>query len=691
MPRCRIAARHARSCLSPGTVSDATGSQEAAETPDDTGVWRAYSWLRPSIRRGSRTHFVPEHEAFGARTLASDPWTGPLGRCEGMADESPERGVAAPQAEDVRSGAASAVPSPAAMGVWERLRKHKVAQWTLAYGAAAYTLLHIVEMLANGLDWPHLVVRIVILLLLLGLPVATTLAWFHGHRAQHRISGSELAILTVLLVLAGGVLWFLGTPSRDDARTGVAAQAPSTAVQAAPAKSIAVLPFVDMSENKDQEYFSDGLSEELIELLSRVPDLHVPARTSSFYFKGKPTTVAEIARALNVAHVLEGSVRKSGNAVRISAQLIRVDNGYHVWSQTFDRELSEIFKVQDEIASAVVEALKAKLLPTERERLGAALAVDPEAHDAYLKGLYHWYRLSREDLDTSERYFELALSRDPGYARAYAGLALLWLGRQQMGYVPPADAGQKIRAYALKAVELDDELAEAHYVLALAYMEVDWNWAAAEIEYRRAIDLNPRFPDAHAFYSHLLNFVHRPDEAMPEIRRALELDPFNELFHGLYGPDLIFVHKFDEAITELNGVLIEDPASPLALTGLLSALHHKREYRQALDVLKRYASAEGYAEVKDFLAHTAPDADYRTTMHKAADILAARSRKTFVLPWDVASWYAYAGDRDRCLEWLERSYQTREPNLPYLWYPDFDFLRSDPRFRDLMTRMKLPV
>jgi tetratricopeptide (TPR) repeat protein len=338
----------------------------------------------------------------------------------------------------------------------------------------------------------------------------------------------------------------------------------------------------------------------------------------------------------------------------------------------------------------VVAALQVKLLPAERERLAAAPTVNAEAYDAYLKGLYHWYRLTREDLDTAERYFNLALAKDPGYARAYAGVGLLWMGRNQMGFSSPAEGVPKAKAAALEAVELDDTLADAHYVLAIVYTWADWNWPAGESEFRRAIQRNPGFADAHAYYAHLLNILHRPEEAMVEAQRSLELDPFNGLFKSLFGWDLAFSRRFDEAIAQLDAALVTNPTDIVALTGLISAHHHKREYRQALEALKRYASAAGYSEVTTLLTQAAADTDYRATMRKAADTLAARSGKTFVLPWDVASWYAYAGDEERCLEWLERAYEVRDPNLPYLSWPDHDLVRSDPRFRDLLQRMKLP-
>jgi TolB-like protein/tetratricopeptide (TPR) repeat protein len=574
--------------------------------------------------------------------------------------------------------------------LWTRLRRRKVVQWAIAYAAAAWTLLQVLEYFGETYTWPLAVRQIAGLALPLGLLFVLVLAWYHGDRGEQRVSRPELAILSTIVALVGGTLWWYA--SRIDQSAWVADTGAMNTKQALPADaaSIAVLPFVNMSSDKEQEYFADGMSEEVLNLLAQLPQLHVIARTSSFSFKGKEADIATIARTLNVAHVLEGSVRKSGGTVRITVQLIRASDSSHLWSQTYDRKLTDVFKVQDEIARAVVAALQVKLLPAERERLAATPTVNAEAYDAYLKGLYHWYRLTRADLDTAEHFFELALAKDPGYARAYAGIGLLWMGRQQMGFVSPAEAAPKANAAALRAVELDDTLADAHYALAVVSTWANWDWPAAEREFRRAIQLNPGFADAHAYYAHLLNILHRPDEAMVEARRSLELDPFNGLFKSLYAVDLLFVHRFDEAIAQSNAALATNPTDGVALAALFSARHHKREYKQALEVANRCASAAGYSEVTTLLAQGTAGADYRATMRKAADTLAARSRNTFVLPWDVASWYAYAGDKDRCLEWLERAYEGRDPNLPYLWFPDFDFLRSDPRFRDLLKRMKLP-
>ena len=575
--------------------------------------------------------------------------------------------------------------------LWTRLRRRKVVQWGIAYAAAAWTLLQVIEYLGETYSWPPAIRQIVTPALALGSLLILVLAWYQGDKGEQKVSRPELAILAILVVVVGGTLWWYAS-RLDQSAWVVDTRVRNTEHALRPdAASIAVLPFVDMSPGKDQEYFADGMSEELLNLLAQLPKLHVIARTSSFSFKGKEADVATIARTLNVAHLLEGSVRKSGDTVRITAQLIRASDSSHLWSQTYDRKLTDVFKVQDEIARAVVAALQVKLLPAERERLAGAPTVNVEAYDAYLKGLYHWYKLSPVGLDAAEHYFELALSKDPDYARAYAGIGLLWMGRAQMGFVPPKDAAPKANAAAVRAVELDDALPDAHYALAVVSTWANRDWPTAEREFRRAIELNPGFADARIYYSHFLSIMRRSDEAMAEARRALELDPFNGLFHALYGVDLVFVHQYDAAIAEFNRTLSADPGSAFALGLLFSAHHHKGNNVRALDFLKRYASAAGYVEVTQFLAQNATGAHYSETIKGAAEALETRSRTTFVLPTEIANWYCYAGDGERCLYWLERAYEVRDPNLPYLWYPDYDSVRSDPRFRDLLKRMKLPV
>ena len=383
------------------------------------------------------------------------------------------------------------------MRFWARIVEHRTVQWLVGYLAFSYASLHTIEMLSTTFAWPVLVARLTSVTLLLGFPVTAVLSWyFHG--AHHG---------------AGAV------PNAPPPVIGAAASVP-------PFKSIAVLPFLDMSALKDQEYFSDGLSEELIGVLTKIPDLRVPARTSSFFFKGKQSTIAEIALALHVAHVLEGSVRKAGDTIRITVQLIQADNGYHVWSETYDRTLDDIFKVQDEIAAAVVRALKVTLLkdalPTR------SLVPNAEAYQLYLRGRFHWNRRSPEDFRKAVKFFQQATAIDGKYPLALTGLAdcytLLPLYDRRANATESTPLAKEA---VLRALSMDEGLAEAHASLGLILAIFDFDWLAAERHFRRSIELSPNASTTHQWYGMQLVAAGRAEEGLAEARRALELDPLS--------------------------------------------------------------------------------------------------------------------------------------------------------------------
>jgi TolB-like protein len=299
---------------------------------------------------------------------------------------------------------------------WARLRRRKVVQWGIAYAAAAWVLLQVLEYFSATFDWPRQIQQLTTVALLIGLPVALILAWYHGDRAQQRITTPELGMLTLVLLLGGGVLWYFQRASETSTATSPAPTAETLPTDA----SIAVLPFVNMSPDKDQEYFADGISEELLNLLAQVPELRVIARTSSFSFKGKDVDIAEIARRLNVANVLEGSVRKSGDKLRITAQLVRASDSSHLWSQTYDRQMADVFEVQDEIAASVVSELKIKLLGTAPP---TSHVTDPQAYSLLLQARASFRQGTAEAVKRSIKQFDQALAIDPGYAAAWADLA----------------------------------------------------------------------------------------------------------------------------------------------------------------------------------------------------------------------------------------------------------------------------
>jgi TolB-like protein/Tfp pilus assembly protein PilF/predicted Ser/Thr protein kinase len=461
----------------------------------------------------------------------------------------------------------------------------------------------------------------------------------------------------------------------------------------APSIRLAVLPFANLSGDPAQEYLSDGLTQEMIvQLGSLHPEtLSVIARTSVMRYKGSNTPIDQVGRELGVDYILEGSAQREAGRVRITAELIRVRNQAQLWADSFERDLASILALESEVAKKVAGSLALRLLPAEQARLAAARPVDPEAYEAYLKGSEHMQKLTPQDLDIALKYFDLALQRDPNSARAYAGISFVWTARSHMGFTAPAEATPKQRAAVLKALELDSTLAEAHSILAELHCYHDWDWAGADAEYKKAIELDPSSAGNRAAYSEYLMIMKRPEEAMTQIQRAMELDPLNELVRAFYGMVLQFAGRDDEAMVQYRQALRSSPDLLVAHCNLWDIFFRKSMYEESLAEVKACFNSVGYPEVEAALVQGYAQSGYRGAMRRAADVLAERSRKTYVLPYSVAQLYLCAGEKARALEWLERGFEARDPNMLYLNVDTaMDSLRSEPRFQALVRRMNLP-
>jgi TolB-like protein len=456
---------------------------------------------------------------------------------------------------------------------------------------------------------------------------------------------------------------------------------------------LAVLPFANLTGDPEQEYLSDGLTQEMITLLGRLhpESLGVIARTSVMRYKKSEAPIDQIGRELGVDYVLEGSARREGSRVRVSTDLIQVRDQTQLWGDVFEREFSGILALQSEVAESVAKALSLKLLPSEQARLAKARPVNPEAYDAYLKGLQHSYKLGPADLDTALQYFELALKKDPGYALAYAGISFVWTCRQQMGYTPPKEAAPKAKSAAQKSLALDDTVAEAHYALANIMAWGDWDWTGAEMEFKRAIEINPNFPDARIYYSHLLSITGRPDDAMAEVKRVLELDPYNSLFQSLAAADFLLVHRYDDAIAQARSAQRTNADDPVAHNILQVCFFMKGMYEEAFAEWKAMWNIPLYGnrDIAEALDRGYAEAGFTGAMRHAAEAWAKVVYERGE-PWYLALAYVMAGDKERALEWLEKGFELHDANMAYLGFPGFNGLRPDPRFRDLLRRMKLP-
>jgi TolB-like protein len=455
-------------------------------------------------------------------------------------------------------------------------------------------------------------------------------------------------------------------------------------------KSIAVLPFRNDSPDDSTQYFMDGVMEELLTNLQKIKELRVLGRTSVEQYRSKNKTIPQIAQELGINYIIEGSGQKSGNSFRMRVQLIRANKEDHIWANTFEQEdlnLKDYFKVQANFAESIARELDAAITTGEKQLMETIPTERLEAYDAYLKGHFYYQKITSNDMDIAMQYFELAKKLDPDFALAYVGIGTVWLGRQVIGVAVPEEAGPKVMTAFMRALELDSTLAEVHYTLAIMNTYGMWDWKSAESEFKRAIAINPNYADARAMYSHLLNFLGRPKEAMEQMELALKLDPHNPTHLVTYCQDLLFVHKYDDAVSVSRELFDKNPAMFVALDPLFQALHLTERYEEAFEVMKNYYSNM----YKDF-DHVFDQYDklgYAGTLSLEGDTLLSQSKTKNILPIDIAYLYIFSGNKERALDCLEQSYELRDPNILYITRPTYKSLREEPRFQDLLRKLNL--
>jgi adenylate cyclase len=450
--------------------------------------------------------------------------------------------------------------------------------------------------------------------------------------------------------------------------------------------SIVVLPFVNMSDDPKQEYFSDGMTEELIGALVKLEGLKVISRTSAFYFKGKDVDLRAIGEKLKVDHALEGSVRKAGNKLRISAQLIKVDDDTHLWAETYDRELEDVFAIQDEISQAVVENLKVKLLGKETEPLVKDYTKNTEAYELYLKGKY-FEQKGFLTFDKAIDYMEKALQADPGLAPAYSKLAMTLFHKAVAFSVPSNEMWPKIKTLTLKALEIDEMDAEAHASLGLIKSLSEYNWIGAEIHFKRAIELNPTNSDAHFQYAQFLAGVGRISEAIEKMKRALEYDPVSNFSNAMLAILLYFARQFDKAITQSYKALELDENNHLAILALAMSHAAKGIYDEGI---KMFQPVKKIPIIQAFIAYLYGKAGKREEAQKILENLLERSKHGYYSPFMIATIYISVGNHDKAFEWLEKAFKEHDTvNWCLKVEPMFDDLHSDPRWKILMEKMGL--
>ena len=448
--------------------------------------------------------------------------------------------------------------------------------------------------------------------------------------------------------------------------------------------SIAVLPFVNMSNDVENEYFCDGLAEELLNALVKIENLKVAARTSTFFFKDKNTNVSEIGSTLNVKTVLEGSVRKAGNRLRITAQLINVADGYHLWSERYDREMQDIFDVQDEITLAIVSVLKVKLLGEEKAEVLKRGTDNTQAYELYLKGRYYANKFTLEGFNKAMLYLNKAIEQDPNFALAYAGIAHAYYYASTI-HLPPGEALLKMKAAVLKALELDDSIGEAHSLLALVAAYYDRNPAEAHANFKRGIELVPNDVSTHQWYGIYLGMMGQFEEAISELKQAHELDPLSITIKMIFCWTYYWARQPEKVIEESRKALEIDENFWMARWSLALGYEQTGQYAESIAELKKARALDESPWINALLARVYAQSGQTDEARRILDELTEKSKQQWVAPYLIATAYHSLNERDQAFRWLHIAFADYDEwTICVNNDPALDELRSDPRFQNLV-------
>jgi len=584
---------------------------------------------------------------------------------------------------------------------FRRLKQRKLVQWTLAYVAAAFALLQGIDIVAQRFGWPEQTMRFVIIVLSVGLFVTLVLAWYHGERGAQRVTGTELLILALLLAIGGGLLWRFVSIARGPTEQSGAAGASAESKSEINAKSVAVLAFANLSDDKGSEYFSDGISEELLTVLQKIPGLHVAARTSAFSFKGKNATAQEIGEKLGVAHLVEGSVRKAGDVVRIAARLTQANTGEEQWSENYTRNLKDVFAVQTEIAQTIVEQLRGQLTggaanPTTKAQIQAEVRAaekggtkNVEAHEAYLQGRFFINRHSEKETDQARAAYQRAVELDPKFALAWAGLAQTHVWDCNYG----TEGGQKgfndhlaaARDAVERALAIEPDLPDALYPKAVIETNFDYNWKGAAETLRKALALAPQDPTLLEWAGSLAFTRSQPQQGFDLSRRAVALDPVNARARAILANSLSNAGNQEESRAEYARVIELNPSAPNSYAALGMTYLLEGKFEEAAT-----AAEKDTADWARLLTVSCARWGQKRVPESDAALAELIAKNGEVAAYQIAEVYGYRNDRDKAFEWLERARRQRDAGISGL-RPDvlLKNLHDDPRWDALLRTLGL--
>ena len=584
---------------------------------------------------------------------------------------------------------------------FQRLKQRKLVQWTLAYVAAAFALLQGIDIIAQRFGWPEQTMRFVIIALSVGLFVTLVLAWYHGERGAQRVTGTELLILALLLAIGGGLLWRFVSIARGPTEQSGAARASAESKSEINAKSVAVLAFANLSDDKGSEYFSDGISEELLTVLQKIPGLHVAARTSAFSFKGKNATAQEIGQKLGVAHLVEGSVRKAGDVVRIAARLTQANTGEEQWSENYTRNLKDVFAVQTELAQTIVEQLKGQLNggaanPETKAAIQAQVQAaekggtkNVEAHESYLQGRFFLNRHSEKETGQARVAFERAVELDPNFALAWAGLAQTHVWDCNYG----TEGGQKgfkdhlaaARDAVERALAIEPDLPDALYPKAVIETNFDYNWKGAAETLRKALALAPQDPTLLEWAGSLAFTRSQPQQGFDLSRRAVALDPVNARARAILANSLSNAGHQEESRAEYARVIELNPSAPNSYAALGMTYLLQGKFEEAAT-----AAEKDTADWARLLTVSCARWGQKRVPESDAALAELIAKNGEVAAYQIAEVYGYRNDRDKAFEWLERARRQRDAGISGL-RPDvlLKSLHDDPRWDALLRTLGL--
>ena len=576
------------------------------------------------------------------------------------------------------------------------LKRRNVYKVAIAYGVVAWLLIQIATQVFPFFEIPNWTVRLVVLLVVIGFPVAVIIAWAFeltpeglkrtevADAAPTRGSRRRAWIYVVIVAAAISVsLFFLGRYTSSKQSEGAAS----------PEKSIAVLPFDNLSRDQENAYFAEGIQDEILSRLAKIADLKVISRTSTQKYKSTPDNLREIAKQLGVSNILEGSVQKVADQVRVSVQLINATSDAHLWAEIYDRKLTDIFAVESDIAKTIAETLRAKLTGSEEQMMSMKPTENTQAYELYLKGRFFWNKRTGADLRKAIEYFNQAIAKDPNYALAYAGLADSYLLLSAFGAASPSDSLPQAKAAAKRALKIDDTSAEAHTSLGQILLFYDFDFAGSTREFKRAITLNPNYATAHHWYgSGPPTCLGEFDRGIAELKRAQQLDPLSLIINADLGGAFVAARRYDEAITQLRKTIEMDPRFYFAHWNLGEALELKGQLPEAIAEYKKAAELDEDPFVLALVGQADAKLGQRDEAIKILSQLERLATKRYVANYSFAIMHMALGEKAKAIDWLERAYRDRSgPEIVGIKVdPMLDPLHGDPRFEALVQKVLAP-